>query len=231
MPKPLLFLVAVALLAGAPLRGQDATPAPSPTPNATATPTSTPEPAAVETIVLIRHGEKPDDDKGQLNARGLNRALALPRVLTSKFGRAEFIFAPLTAPREAHGKTYSYVRPLMTIEPTAILLDLPVNTRFPQDDIDPLQAELTSPAYRNALVFVAWEHKQLVLLTRHLLAACGDISDKVPDWPGSEYDAIYVVKIRSQAGARTASFVEEREMLNGLSDEMPTVNVPAPVAP
>jgi hypothetical protein len=32
---------------------------------------------AAETIVFVRHGEKPQDGFGQLNCQGLNRALAL----------------------------------------------------------------------------------------------------------------------------------------------------------
>jgi hypothetical protein len=49
---------------------------------------------AVETIVFLRHGEKPDKEIGQLNCQGLNRALALPRILSSKFGKPDYIFAP-----------------------------------------------------------------------------------------------------------------------------------------
>src|SRR5580692_7372024 len=48
----------------------------------------------LETIVCIRHGEKPPGGLGQLNCRGLNRALALPDVLLKKFGTPQFIFAP-----------------------------------------------------------------------------------------------------------------------------------------
>jgi hypothetical protein len=48
----------------------------------------------VETIVCIRHGEKPLLGLGQLTCKGLNRALALPEVLLAKFGRPGFIFAP-----------------------------------------------------------------------------------------------------------------------------------------
>ena len=55
--------------------------------------------AAVERIVCIRHGEKPAKDLGQLDCQGLNRALALPKVLISHYGKADFIFAPLTSPR------------------------------------------------------------------------------------------------------------------------------------
>ncbi len=71
-----------------------------------------------ETIVLIRHGEKPAGGLGQLNCQGLNRSLALPRVLIAKFGKPAFIFAP-NPQQEANenGQRYDYIRPLATIEP------------------------------------------------------------------------------------------------------------------
>jgi hypothetical protein len=216
MPKPIIPLLAGALIWTAAARAQEAVSSPAPTPA-----------AAVETIVLIRHGEKPADDKGQLTCRGLNRALALPPVLLGKFGQANYIFAPLTLARRSHGKSYSYVRPLMTIEPTAIRLGLPVDTRFAEDGIDALQAELTAPAYRSATIFVAWEHRELVSLVRHLLDAFGDITDHVPDWPEDDFDTIFIVKIRSEADHRTTSFAKDREMLDGLSAQCPSVNVPA----
>lgn len=49
---------------------------------------------AVETIVLVRDGEKPDKGLGQLDCQGLNRALALPPVIAKIFGRPSAIFAP-----------------------------------------------------------------------------------------------------------------------------------------
>jgi len=45
-----------------------------------------------ETIIVVRHGEKPPKGLGQLKCRGLNRALALPDVLISKFGQPNYIF-------------------------------------------------------------------------------------------------------------------------------------------
>jgi hypothetical protein len=56
-------------------------------------PTSLPGPS-VETLVCIRHGEKPPGGLGQLTVKGLNRALALPKVLLAKYGRPQFVFAP-----------------------------------------------------------------------------------------------------------------------------------------
>src|SRR5271165_6976951 len=62
--------------------------------NAATAVTPAPADADVETIVAIRHGEKPPEGLGNLSCRGLNRALALPNVLLSKYGKPEFIFAP-----------------------------------------------------------------------------------------------------------------------------------------
>ena len=54
--------------------------------------------ADVETIVFLRHGEKPKDGFGQLTPQGLNRALALSELLPRKYGKPDFLFAP--DPRE-----------------------------------------------------------------------------------------------------------------------------------
>ena len=81
---------------------------------------------AVETILLVRHGEKPDKGLGQLDCQGLNRALALPPIIAKTFGRPSAIFAPDPSQQmEDDGVSYDYVRPLATIEPTAIFLGCP----------------------------------------------------------------------------------------------------------
>ena len=84
------------------------------------------------------------------------------------------------------------------------------------------------PSYRGAMIFVSWEHSELVLLVRHLLGALGDTSDQVPDWDKNDFDGIYIVKIRSEGDHLTAAFAADHEMLNGLSTDCPTINVPAP---
>ena len=116
-----------------------------------------------ETIVVLRHGEKAIGGLGQLNCMGLNRSLALPKVLIGRFGRADAIFAPSPADQMRESsltrKAYSYVRPLATIEPTAIELGLPVNTQLGFADIAGLQSAVTAPAYANSTIFIAWEHK------------------------------------------------------------------------
>ena len=186
----------------------------------------TPTPAPlVETIVFVRHGEKPASDEGQLSCQGLNRALALPDVLAAKFGRPDFIFAPLTTPRTAHGGgTFSYVRPLMTIEPTAVRAGLPVNTRYAFDDLGSLQSELCEKSYQQATIFVAWEHTKLDEVVRRLVSAFGGNEKDVPAWPPDDFDSIFVLRLRTEGeGRKSITFAHDHEGLDGLSTDYPVL--------
>ena len=176
----------------------------------------------VETIVCIRHGEKPLGGLGQLTCRGLNRALALPGVLLAKYGTPEFIFAPNPTQKvDDRGGDYYYVRPLITIEPTAIRCGLPVNTEFGFKQINGLQDELEKPKYRNATVFIAWEHLNLDKFVKHLVKADGGNSDQVPIWPEKDYDSIFLIKITHSDGHESVAFSIDHEGLNNLSADCP----------
>lgn len=118
-------------------------------------------PSGTQTIVCIRHAEKPKGGLGQLTCRGLNRALALPSVLLGRYGRPQFVFAPNPTQKVDGHDGYYYVRPIATIEPTAIVCGLPVNTQFGYREIKGLESELKKPKYQNSLVFIAWEHELL----------------------------------------------------------------------
>jgi hypothetical protein len=65
----------------------------------------------IETIVFVRHGEKPLAGLGQLTCQGLNRALALPNVLITKFGKPNNIYAPNpTGKVDGPANNFDYVR-------------------------------------------------------------------------------------------------------------------------
>jgi hypothetical protein len=161
----------------------------------------------VETIVCIRHGEKPLLGLGQLTCKGLNRALALPQVLLAKFGRPSFIFAP-DPNQVTHdpGGEFCYVRPLATIEPGAIEYGLPVNTHFGFRDITGLQQELTKPIYEGATIFVAWEHRYLDDFVRALVKSFGGDVSHIPACQWNDYDTIFIVRIARGEGKTTATF-------------------------
>jgi hypothetical protein len=177
----------------------------------------------VETIVSIRHAEKPSGGLGQLTCRGLNRALALPTVLVAKYGTPQFVFAanPTQKVDGEDQSEYFYVRPLATIEPTAIRCGLPVNTQFGYQEIKGLETELEKPAYQSATIFVAWEHYLLDDFVKDLLKSHGGDPTQVPAWPHDDFDSIFVVKItRSERGASVA-FTIDHENLKNLSDACP----------
>jgi hypothetical protein len=175
-----------------------------------------------ETIVFVRHGEKPDSDEGQLTSQGLNRALALPDVLIRKFGNADAIFAPGTQTEvQKNGVEYSYIRPLVTIEPTAIRLGLPVHAQFGYDDTQDLRNALLDPQYGHSTIFVAWEHRELVVAVRAILAALGRSDINVPEWKGKDYDSIYVLKLAGTGNERTVAFSTDKEGLDGQSVDDP----------
>jgi hypothetical protein len=171
------------------------------------------------TLVMIRHGEKPALGLGQLNCQGLNRALALPDVLLAKFGKPDALFAPDpgVAVRD-FGQAYNYIRPLATIEPTAIRVGLPVDTRWGLESLAPLEDELLSPQHAGQLLFIAWEHNLVVQLAKDIMARRGDDPKQVPDWDRGDFDSIYVLGLPN--GGPT-SFRVDHEGLDGQSTLCP----------
>lgn len=176
-----------------------------------------------ETIILIRHGEKPQGGMGQLSCRGLNRALKLPAVIAQDFGKPDAIFAPDPAKeKKDKGISYAYNRPLATVEPTAIRFGIPVDTRFGYDEIGKLQLALEQPLYRNATILVGWEHKQLFKLVRNLLKDNGGDKAAVPKWRGDDFDSIYVLHIQRGDGHVSARFERLNEGLDGQPESCPS---------
>ena len=157
-------------------------------------------PATTETIVLIRHGEKPPGGEGRLDCHGLNRANALPAALTKQFGRFDV--------------KYRYLRPLETVTPLSKATGTAVDTRFGYKETGDLRRELLSPHYRGATLLVAWEHKKLVKLARDLIEHGGGDPGLVGKWSGRDFDSIYVIRIVRDGGVTSASFGRSSEGLN-----------------
>lgn len=172
---------------------------------------------------MVRHGEKPENGLGQLTCQGLNRALALPRVIEAKYGRPDAIYAPNPAKQKNdRGIKYDYVRPLATIEPTAVYFGLPVNASIGFKNTDQLIDALVSPRYQNSLVVVAWEHTVVEAVARRIVARYGGDASSVPRWDGADYDSIYVVRIAQHDGSPVVSFSAAHEGLNDLPTTCPT---------
>ena len=176
---------------------------------------------AEETIVFFRHGEKPSAGLGQLTCQGLNRALALPDVLIGRFGTPHYLYAPNPATKISDpGGSFYYVRPLATIEPTAIRAGRSVNTGRPYNDVAGLRSLLVTSTKANATIFVSWEHAYLVKVVQSIMNAYGG-GATVPAWTTGDYDSLYIVRINYANGSIRAEFEKDSEGLNGLPTTCP----------
>lgn len=189
----------------------------------------TPPQAQSETIVFVRHGEKPAGGFGQLDCQGLNRALALPAVIAAKFGKPDAIYAPNPSmQKKDDGALYDYVRPLVTIEPTAIQYGMPVNTAYGYAQYNELGQALVAPDQSGKLIVVAWEHHEIEALVRAIMKQYGSADAAVPGWANDDFDSIYIVKLNWDAngGPPRATFVHSQEGLNGRTKDCPCAALP-----
>lgn len=184
--------------------------------------------ASFRKLVLVRHGEKPKNGLGNLDCQGLNRSLRLPNVLLSKFGQPDYIFAPNPARKIwDKGVSFNYIRPLVTIEPTAIRCDMPINSDYGFTDIEGLLNELTSDKYKDKLIFVAWEHHNLEkfakLFARTQMVDSRDLKpeNEIPKWKGSDFDSIFIFTSNGHSDYSPYNFTIDHEGLNNMSTQCP----------
>lgn len=179
-----------------------------------------------QTLVFLRHGEKPEEGLGQLNCQGLNRALDLATLLPERFGKADYVFAanPSRHVEEgSHDQSYSYIRPLMTITPSAVRLGLPVNIDFGANDTEDLAEELLSEKYRNATVYTAWSHGYLPELINTVAGkALGEQRVITEDWSGDDFDTLYVLTLTWHDGKASLLSRNVRQGLNNGPHSCPT---------
>jgi len=139
-------------------------------------------------IILLRHAEKPADDRAvDLSPRGLERAQALPnfikdlhRLVVHALPSALFAARPT-----AHGRSR---RAEETVEPLSRALKLPVQTPFEAGDYKRLARMLEEDRKLDGqVVVVCWVHDFIP----QLAAALGVKSP--PDWKGSDFDHAWVI--------------------------------------
>jgi len=175
------------------------------------------EARAEQTLVFFRHGEKPSAGLGQLTCQGMNRALALPTVLLSRYGTPDFIYAPNPQMKMSDpGGSFYYVRPIATIEPTAIRAGRSINTKYGYTEIAGLQSLLIQSSKADSTIFIAWEHAYLQKIVQNIMTSYGG-GAVVPAWTSGDYDSLYVVRVNYAGGTITANFHRESEGLNGQS--------------
>ncbi len=169
-------------------------------------------------VLIIRHGEKvgdpkKDDDGGRhLSIQGSARAVDLPSLFApaqpqlsckldhqpgefigtyrqiplqgkaSRFAAPNFIFATQNS---KHSK-----RPIETVTPLAIALNLPINDGFADTDAEITEmanAILNDFAFAGKIVLICWHHGNIPAVARALRVA------KPPKWDGKVFDRVWQI--------------------------------------
>jgi len=144
------------------------------------------------TVVIVRHGEKPDKGAG-LSPAGEARAKAY-------VGYFEHLsldgtpFRPDTLVASADSKNSARER--LTLEPLAQALGLPIDQRFADKDVKQLAHALAGEGHGKS-VLIAWHHGELA----ELIDALGADPDKLlPDgrWPDDVFNWVVVLRYDHQ---------------------------------
>ena len=179
-----------------------------------------------QTLVFLRHAEKPEGGLGQLNCQGLNRAIDLATLLPEKFGKADYVFAANPTRNVEEGEldnSYSYIRPLMTISPSAIKLGLPVNINFSANDTSDLADELLHDKYHNSVIYTAWSHGYLPELINKVAGeAVGKKQKITEDWESRDYDSLYVLTLTWHNGKASLQSHSYKQGLDNGQESCPT---------
>ncbi|AZE48157.1 hypothetical protein C4K04_2484 [Pseudomonas chlororaphis] len=179
-----------------------------------------------QTLVFLRHAEKPAGGLGQLNCQGLNRAIDLASLLPEKFGKANYVFAANPTRNVEEGEldnSYSYIRPLMTISPSAIKLGLPVNIKFSANDTSELADELLHDRYHNSIIYTAWSHGYLPeLINKVAREAVGEKRTITDDWASNDFDSLYVLTLTWHNGKATLDSRSYKQGLDNGEESCPT---------
>lgn len=179
-----------------------------------------------QTLVFLRHAEKPEGGLGQLNCQGLNRAIDLSTLLPEKFGKADYVFAANPTRNVEEGEldnSYSYIRPLMTISPAAIKLGLPVNIEFSANDTSDLARELLEDKYHNSTIYTAWSHGYLPELINKVAGkAVGEKQNITEDWAGNDFDSLYVLTLTWHNGKASLQSHSYKQGLDNGKESCPT---------
>jgi hypothetical protein len=158
-----------------------------------------------QSILIIRHGEKPVDEdssdgltpKGEERARELHRLFEKSASRPEPFPKPDFVFAAKATKNSRRSK--------LTVAPLAERLMLPVNDSFGKDDAERLVKELlTNSKYTGKTVLICWQHGGIPDLAK----ALGGV-DVPREWPSHEFNRVWRLTY-SQDGKAKFRVVNQR---------------------
>lgn len=140
------------------------------------------------TVLIVRHGEKPDSGTG-LSPAGEARAKAYvsyfqPLMLDGVPFRPDVLVASADSTHSA--------RERLTLTPLSDALKLPIDQRFADKDVKGLVQALSSETHGKSIL-IAWHHGQLPKLIR---AFGADPKTLMPNgkWPGDVFNWVVVLR-------------------------------------
>ena len=168
----------------------------------------------IKTIVLMRHGEKPEPHShGQLNCQGFNRAIRLGPLLLKRFGIPDEIYAP--KPTLTFDNQW-YIRPIITIEPYAILANKQVNVKY--DFLEQNRKELAKELFDApaGTYVISWEHHLAIDLLSEIHIIFGHKFERFV-WPDDDYDRLYILTYNYTTNV--LSMKQDKQGLDNMSTE------------
>ena len=137
------------------------------------------------TVFIIRHGEKPEDSGDvHLSPKGYQRAAALSELFNAKHNDGghptiDALFATAYS-KESH-------RPVLTIKPLSVVLNLDINDSFADKQYTELAAALLSDhKYDGKVILICWHHGEIPALAGALKA-----TGMPQKWPDDRFDLIW----------------------------------------
>jgi hypothetical protein len=160
------------------------------------------------TLLVIRHAEKPGDpDDTGLTPAGQARAHAYVAYFQTLTLDKERIAAPswlIAKADEAESR-----RAVLTLEPLAAALGLPIDSELREEQTRELAQRLHEEArYDGATTLVCWSHKHLPKLVKALGAPKSLLPD---DWPEGVFD--WLLRLDYAAAGELASATRHEQRL------------------
>ncbi|MGO9108026.1 MAG: hypothetical protein ACLP9L_02225 [Thermoguttaceae bacterium] len=135
-------------------------------------------------VIIIRHGEKPDQGD-DLSLKGRERAAALvPFFVSGDKERPVAIYAQ--GPSNEHHSR----RPMETVAPLARELKLEVKTYHRNRYAEMVKEILARPEYDGKTVLICWHHKGIP----DLATALGVVAP--PDWTSQTFDRLWIIRLK-----------------------------------
>ena len=156
------------------------------------------------TILIIRHGEKPDDHGDlHLSDAGRVRAAMLAKILPSFYPKLSVLFSSAASTNSN--------RPYETIEPLAKAMRVVVNNAFANSQHSDLAECILrdSEHYGDKTILICWHHEKIPELARDDFGQQGAPTF----WPDSVFDQIWQIDYSSD-GQSTFTIKPEPPMPN-----------------